>query len=158
MYLIIFKYPTRSRAAYPPPRLAVNLFVFLFFLMLKRLFFEPWNGMKNRWKMDQKSTKNQSKMDQTSIKNRPKSSIQNTPADAQPRTETHSQGLKKSSCRRTAKPPCRRTAKDIRNFPADAQSAKQWENTVKWEWAGVVPCARYGGAVQSGPLNYHLPK
>ena len=41
--------------------------------MLKRLFFEPWNGMKNRWKMDQKSTKNQSKMDQKSIKNRPKS-------------------------------------------------------------------------------------
>ena len=58
---------------------------FFVFLMLKRLFFEPWNGMKNRWKMDQKSTKNQSNMDQKSIKNRPKSSIQNTPADAQPR-------------------------------------------------------------------------
>ena len=29
--------------------------------------------MKNKWKMDQKSTKNQSKMDQTSIKNRWKS-------------------------------------------------------------------------------------
>ena len=41
--------------------------------MLNRLFFESWNDMKNRWKMDQKSTKNQSKMDQTSIKNRPKS-------------------------------------------------------------------------------------
>ena len=116
--------------------------------------------MKNQSKMDQKLTKNQSKMDQKSIKNRPKSSIQNTPADAQPRTETHSQGLKKSSCRRTAKPPCRRTAKEIRNFPADAQSAKQWENTVKWGWGhGRVMDALWPGvSVRTPKLPFTIYK
>ena len=74
---------------------------FFVFLMLKRLFFEPWNVMKNRWKW----TKNQPKINQKWTTNQSKI-VQNRAYKIL--LPTHSQGLK-------------RTAKDWKNPPADAQ-------------------------------------
>ena len=63
-----YQYPTRSRAAYPPPRLAVNLFVFCCFDFL---FFDVETLVFGTLKWNEKSMKNGPKINQKSIKNGP---------------------------------------------------------------------------------------
>ena len=86
MYIYIYIYPKRSKAAYPPPRgpmpksIEISLFTRTLndlkidqtpIQMLSKIYQKSTKkSIKNRWKIDPKSMKNRSKIEEKSMENR----------------------------------------------------------------------------------------